>query len=204
MYVFGGYDGSNRLNDFLEFHFGFDLMSCEIPPSSLVSDLKALVNDEESHDITFVVEGRPVYAHKILCMRCTYFKAMLTGEMKESRAAEIVLPDVRHPIFLAMLEYLYTDQVNVPLDIAMELFQTADHFGVERLKKICEYKMLASINVENAASIFHAADLHNAKSLREKCLNFILANFDPVTKTPCFEEMGRTNVELVFEILQKR
>ena len=83
-------------------------------------------------------------------------------------------------------------------DAVMELFQAADQFGVERLKKICESKMLGSICVENAAQIFHAADQHNARSLREKTLNFILANFDPVTKTPCFEEMGRTNVDLVF------
>lgn len=58
------------------------------------------------------VEGQPVYAHKVLCMRCTYFRAMLTGEMKESRAKTITLPDVRRPIFLALLEYLYTDEVS--------------------------------------------------------------------------------------------
>lgn len=29
-------------------------------------------------------------------------------------------------------------------------------------------------------------------------------HFDCVTKTAAFEEMGRTNIELVFEILQKR
>lgn len=40
-------------------------------------------------------------------------------------------------------------------------------------------------------------------SLREKCLNFILQNFDSVTKTATFEEMGRTNMDLVFEILKK-
>lgn len=57
------------------------------------------------------VEGEPVYAHKVLCLRCTYFRAMLTGEMKESRAKTITLPDVRRPIFLALLEYLYTDEV---------------------------------------------------------------------------------------------
>ena len=111
---------------------------------------------------------------------------------------------VRHAIFLPLLEYLYTDQIDVPLELAMELFQAADLFGVERLKKICEAKMLGSICVENAAGVFHAADTHNAKSLREKTLNFILANFDPVTKTACFEEMGRTNFDLVLEILQKR
>jgi len=64
--------------------------------------------------------------------------------------------------------------------------------------------MLAAIHVDNAATIFHAADQHAAKSLREKCLAFLLANFDAVTKTKSFEEMGRTNVELVFEILRAR
>ena len=34
-----------------------------------------------------------------------------------------MLPDVRHPVFLALLEYLYTDQLEIPLDMAMELFQ---------------------------------------------------------------------------------
>ena len=42
MYIFGGYDGSNRLNDFVEFHFGSDLMTCDIPDSSLVSDLRGV------------------------------------------------------------------------------------------------------------------------------------------------------------------
>jgi len=204
LYVFGGYDGTNRLNDLLLFRFGVDLTWCDIPHSTLITDLSQYVNNDTLSDCTFIVENKPVYAHKILCMRCPYFKAMFMGEMRESRAREIVIQDVRHPIFLALLEYLYTDEITIPLDIAMELFQAADQFGVERLKKMCEGKMLASISIENAASIFHAADVHNAKSLREKCLNFILANFDAVTKTPDFEEMGRTSIDLVFEILRQR
>jgi len=162
------------------------------------------VNHDVLSDVTFLVENQPVHAHKVLCMRCPYFRALLTGEMVESRQSEVVINDVRHPIFLALLEYLYTDQVEIALDIAMELFQAADQFGVDRLKRMCESKMLASIHVENAATIFHAADQHAAKSLREKCLNFMLANFDAVTRTASFEEMGRTNVELVFEILKAR
>eukprot|EP00611_Tribonema_gayanum_P011636 TRINITY_DN2194_c0_g1_i1.p1 TRINITY_DN2194_c0_g1~~TRINITY_DN2194_c0_g1_i1.p1 ORF type:complete len:519 (-),score=118.16 TRINITY_DN2194_c0_g1_i1:962-2518(-) len=123
MLVFGGYDGTNRLNDLLEFKFGADLMCCDIPPSTLVEDLKGLVDNELLSDITFMVEGQPVYAHKILCMRCTYFRAMLTGSMVESRAKEVVLEDVRRPIFLALLQYLYTDEADIALDDAMELFQ---------------------------------------------------------------------------------
>lgn len=149
-------------------------------------------------------------------------------QMLESRAREIQITDVRRPIFISLMEYLYTDHLDVAVDVAMELFVTADRvrklcncgifktsanllfsmqlkqYGVERLKRICESKMLGSLCIENAASIFHAADLHNATVLRDQCVTFMLHNFDAVTKTDAFEEMGRTNVELVFELLKRR
>ncbi|KAK1947197.1 Leucine-zipper-like transcriptional regulator 1 [Phytophthora citrophthora] len=202
--IFGGYDGSSRLNDFKQFRFGEEEFQLEIPESTLISDLRMLVNNDIMSDVTFIVEGVPVYGHKILCIRCNYFNAMLTGEMLESRAREIQITDVRRPIFISLMEYLYTDYLDVAVDVAMELFVTADRYGVERLKRICESKMLGSLCIENAASIFHAADLHNAIVLRDQCVTFMLHNFDAVTKTDAFEEMGRTNVELVFELLKRR
>ncbi|UIZ27844.1 hypothetical protein KXD40_004310 [Peronospora effusa] len=202
--IFGGYDGSSRLNDFKQFRFGEKKLQLDIPESTLISDLRLLVNNDIMSDVTFIVEGIPVYGHKILCIRCSYFNAMLTGEMLESRAREIQITDVRRPIFISLMEYLYTDYIDVAVDIAMELFVTADRYGVERLKRICESKMLGSLCVENAASIFHAADLHNATVLRDQCVTYMLHNFDAVTKTDAFEEMGRTNVELVFELLKRR
>ncbi|GAB9467032.1 hypothetical protein Gpo141_00004392 [Globisporangium polare] len=202
--IFGGYDGSSRLNDFKQFRFGDEEFELDIPESTLIGDLRALVNSEVMSDITFVVEGIPIYAHKILCMRCNYFKAMLTGEMLESRAREVEITDVRRPIFLSFLEYLYSDYLDVSVDVAMELFVAADRYGVDRLKRICESRMLGSLCIENAATILHAADLHNAAVLRDQCIAFMLNNFDAVTKTNSFEEMGRTNVELVFELLKRR
>ncbi|DAZ95611.1 TPA: hypothetical protein N0F65_000094 [Lagenidium giganteum] len=203
--IFGGYDGSCRLNDFKQFRFGEEeVVELEIPESTLIADLRSLVNSELMSDITFIVEGVPIYGHKILCMRCSYFRAMLTGEMLESRAREIVVEDVRRAIFLSFLEYLYSDHIDVSTDVAMELFVAADRYGVDRLKRICERKMMNSLCIENAASILHAADLHNATVLRDQCIAFMLNNFDAVTKTHSFEEMGRTNVELVFELLKRQ
>ena len=90
----------SRLNDFLRFRFAPDAAGGDIPPSSLVEDLRQFVNSELLSDITFVggcktavfrctsqplcclVENIPVYAHKVMCMRCTYFRAMLTGEVR--------------------------------------------------------------------------------------------------------------------------
>lgn len=116
----------------------------------------------------------------------------------------IEIDQVRYPIFMSVLDYLYTDQVNFPLSDAMELFQAADLFCIPRLKTICEKRMLQSITVDNAASIFHAADTHSAVALRQKARKYILAHFEEVSKSKAFEEMGRMNIELLFEILQSR
>jgi len=204
LYIFGGYDGQQRLNDFWQFKLATEV-DIDIPSSSLVGDLRGFLNEPKMSDVTFIVEGKPVYAHKLLCMRCSYFAAMFGGEMREAQQNTITIPNLSHRAFLALLEYLYTDEVEISnMDIAMDLFVAADQFGVERLKRLCERKILQSINVESAATILQAANMHVAHSLRQSCMDFILRNFDAVSKTPAFEEMGRSNLELVFEILKRR
>lgn len=63
---------------------------------------------------------------------------------------------------------------------------------------------MSNIDTDNAAAIFHASDMHNAQSLRERAMNFILHNFDEVSKTQGFEQLARNNVELILEILKNR
>jgi hypothetical protein len=204
MFVFGGYDGSERLCDFIRFDFAVYDLSFEVPPSTLLSEFRGLVDDETWSDVTFIVENTQVYAHKLMLMRCLYFRALFLGDMKESMQSTVRIEQVSHPIFLQILEYLYTDQLRIPFESAMELFEAADLFGISRLKQMCEKRILQNIHIENAAAIFHAADMHSALALRQKAKKYILCHFESISKTRGFEEMGRHNVELVFELLQSR
>ncbi len=61
---------------------------------------------------------------------------MLTGEYMESRASEIAIPDVKHATFLLLLEYLYSDEVDVTVETAMDLFQV-------RLKTQCSIRWVS-------------------------------------------------------------
>lgn len=200
LFIFGGYDGSNRLNDFQRFQFNPEPNM----RSTLVQDMKQLVNKELLSDIAFLVEGQKVYGHKLLCLRCPYFNNMFTGEYMESKAPELVIEGIRVEIFLQFLEYLYSDSVDIHLGAAMELFEAADRFGMDRLKKQCEYVMYGAISVDTASEILLAADLHSAEGLRDRCLRFVISNFDQVSLTKGFHDMSRANLELNLEILQKR
>lgn len=68
----------------------------------------------------------------------------------------------------------------------MDLFESADLFGIERLKFMCEEAIISNIDSDNAAAILHASDQHSAQRLREQSMDFIINNFDAVSKTVGF------------------
>ena len=107
--------------------------------------------------------------------------------MIESQLKEIKIVNTSYDVFVSLLEYLYTDEIEIKLDMAMDLFVAADQYGVDRLKKLCEKKILVSINIENAATILQAANMHHAHGLRQSCMDFILSHFDVLVVFSLFQ-----------------
>lgn len=53
-----------------------DDLSHDLPPSTLLNDLHSFVNNKELSDVTFVLEGQSIYAHKMMLVR--YVKGKLS------------------------------------------------------------------------------------------------------------------------------
>jgi hypothetical protein len=51
------------------FEFDVDDLSHDLPPSTLLNDLHSFVNNKELCDVTFILEGQSVYAHKMMLVR---------------------------------------------------------------------------------------------------------------------------------------
>lgn len=115
----------SRLNDMRRFQLSDHLPGIPVPPSSLQADLRSYVNNELLSDIKFVLaNGRVVYAHKILCIRCPYFRTMFTGPFLEMNATEIPMPDIDYDTLILVLEHIYCDECRgVSSNNAMEIFQ---------------------------------------------------------------------------------
>ena len=177
LYIFGGYNGSSVMNDMYKCR----LQPICVPPSSFVADLRRLLQDTNTSDVCFLVEGREIYAHRaILAIRSEYFQTMLfNGHMRESsdQHIPIEIPEMSHRTFSKVLEYLYTDSVGkISPELGVHLLIASERFMLDRLKAICEDIIRNSINLENATSILSASNQYNAAGLKEIALEFILQN----------------------------
>lgn len=76
---------------------------------TLAGDLESMVDSQVFSDVSFIVEGRNIHAHKLLLFaRCEYFRRMFTSGYRESSDACITIPDVTYDAFLCVLSFLYT------------------------------------------------------------------------------------------------
>ena len=116
-----------------------------VPTDDLADSLRLLLNNPEHSDVTFVVEGKQIFANRcILMARCEPLEKMVNGPMREGVENTIHIKDTSYDCFLAFLEFLYTEGVEalrsheVDIDFALDLLGLADQFLVEPLKVLCE------------------------------------------------------------------
>ncbi|GJM97725.1 hypothetical protein PR202_ga14674 [Eleusine coracana subsp. coracana] len=168
-----------------------------LPSSSgLHHHLGQLLQNGTGADVSFVVSGESFSAHKaILASRSPVFMAQFFGRMKEDRLERIEIKDMEPAVFRAMLHFIYTDSAPELADqhdctvVAQHLLAAADRYGLDKLKLVCEYKLLDGISVSTAATTLALAEQHNCLHLKAKCVEFIVANLDAVMATEGYRHL---------------
>ncbi|KAL7530787.1 hypothetical protein ACHAXR_004851 [Thalassiosira sp. AJA248-18] len=175
-----------------------------VPISAVfLQDFSEMVNDEEYSDVTFVVEGRSVYALRaVLAKRCEHFAAMFRSGMREcEEGAEIPIPNMSYAVFLLILEYLYTDSVKIDLEHAVELYIASDLYQLSTLRGMCCVVVRRSIGSENASYLLQSAHEAHCQVMKDIAMEYIVANFDIISKS---EGIKAVSHGLLLEILSLR
>ena len=100
----------------------------------------------------------PIHSHPSFSLLCCVV----------SFQASIQIDDIEYNVFLALLEHLYTDHIDLTPDLALPLFAAADFLGVEHLKSLCEQCIEADLNFGNVCRALTVADSHGASALRDR------------------------------------
>jgi len=175
-----GLDIQGNTNALLKFVSKFTPPQIVIPapvgPNTLSSDMRYLVNNAQYHDVTFVVEGKPVYAWRgMLSARSDYFRAMFEKpSWKESSSQNITVPQMTYRTFLAVIVYIYTGEIEaISTEDTLLLLAAANKYILPRLKYLCETALVNVLTADNVFSIFRHADMHMSTFLHKACVQFI-------------------------------
>lgn len=143
------------------------------------------VNSPTLSDVTFLVEGRRFYAHRICLLASSdAFRAMFDGGYREKDARDIEIPNIRWEVFELMMRFIYTGSIDIATDIAQDLLRAADQYLLEGLKRLCECTIARDISLENVSSMYELSEAFNAMSLRHTCIEFILQQFEKLSARP--------------------
>ncbi|XP_043927005.1 RCC1 and BTB domain-containing protein 1 isoform X2 [Protopterus annectens] len=167
------------------------LLSVEYEDFLTVSEsLKKEFNNPETSDLKFIVDGKQILVHKaILKIRCEHFRTMFQSYWNEDMKEIIEIDQFSYPVYRAFLEYLYTDDVNLPPEDAVGLLDLATSYCENRLKKLCQQLIKTGITAENAFLLFSAAVKFDAKDLEDFCFRFCISHLTEVTQTAAFWQM---------------
>lgn len=139
--------------------------------------LAFIFNKEILSDVHFVVgkgtQQQRIPAHKfILSVGSAVFDAMFNGAMATT-SEEIELPDVEPAAFLALLRFLYSDEVQIGPETVMMTLYTAKKYAVPALEKACVDFLKSNLSSDNAFMLLTQARLFDEPQLAALCLETI-------------------------------
>ncbi|KAL3061869.1 hypothetical protein OYC64_009909 [Pagothenia borchgrevinki] len=137
------------------------------------------LNNKEMSDVTFLVEGKPFYAHKVLLFTASgRFKTLLANRpCGENTCIEI--SNVKYHIFTLVMQYLYcggADALHIRNTDIMELLSAAKFFQLEALQRHCEIICTKNINTETCVEIYNHTKFLGAPDLASYIEGYFLKN----------------------------
>ncbi|XP_048467644.1 kelch-like protein 22 [Rhincodon typus] len=93
---------------------------------SLLDGLVALRNSASLFDVTLIVEGKSIEAHRILlAASCDYFRGMFAGGLREMQEKEIFLHDITYMAMCKILDFIYTSEMELNLNNVQDVLVAA-------------------------------------------------------------------------------
>lgn len=172
--------------------------------TSINERIKFLFNNEILSDVHFIVgkgsQQRRIPAHKfVLSVGSAVFDAMFNGGIS-SPTDDVELPDVEPSAFLALLMFLYTDEITIGPETVMTTLYTAKKYVIPILENACVDFLKKNLRPDNAFMLLTQARLFDESQLATRCLECIDKN-----PNESFSAEGFTDIdyETLFAVLKR-
>ena len=148
---------------------------------------KGLLDQRESGELCDVIlrlNGRSYPAHKaVLAASSPYFYSMFTSHMREKCCSEVDLSESLlldyDEAFKTMVTFMYSGDIELSLDNAVDILRVADFLLMDCVKEYCRqfFIQYGNLKLSNCISLSLVAAQHQLEDVAEKAQMMVEARF---------------------------
>lgn len=174
---------------------------------NVLSKLNQLRLENSLTDIILIASGEEIACHKnVLAISSSYFKAMFSGELRESREDKIVLKEISPWTLRRIIDYAYSGTLEITVDNAQDMLAAGSLFQYEEIINACCDFLCKQLHPSNCLGIEHFAHLHSCLKLESEAHQYVLDNYSIVVDHDEFLEipLHRLLTYLVSDLIDVR
>ena len=142
-------------------------------------------------DVTIMCVDGSVPAHKvILAATSSYFKHMFSSEMRESKSDEVRMSDMTCETIRCILKYLYTTELDVNSDNALEVLRAANLLCLESLEKECCVVLLGPMSEKSAVEYALLTEQYGMTSLLDSSVGYLVKHCKYLMNNGLCDQLG--------------
>ncbi|KAL4232923.1 PHR domain [Mactra antiquata] len=156
-----------------------------------------MLKNQIDYDVTLLMgkSQEPVLAHSyVLSARSANMESILTDH-KDRISKMVAIPNVTAEVFRPILEFFYTDEIELSFQLASSIIPATCIVGSRDLMNSCFRYLLSEMSADNVCIILEHAHKVNVKQVYYRCLQFIYTNAEEVLLSKPFLKLCSDCVE---------
>ncbi|KAI8496174.1 hypothetical protein Bbelb_260150 [Branchiostoma belcheri] len=151
-------------------------------------------------DITLVVDGKEIPAHKNILASCSdYFRAMFTRGMRECNQDSVEIKGVPYSGLENVVQYMYTSQITLNSETVQDVLTTANHLQISAVVQFCHEYLISIVDVDNCVDIGKIAQTFSLLDLRSVVDRFMLRRFSVLADQDDFQRLSIDELATLLE-----
>ncbi|GAA41725.2 kelch-like protein 2/3 [Clonorchis sinensis] len=146
--------------------------------SAILHGLNRQRKEAKLCDVYLQTGSQETGAHKnILAAASKYFNCIFEGDDESASSEALILPDVNPTVFMQLIEFIYTGDIQISTDTVQDILTAATIFQLAEVQRACLDFLKQKLHPVNCLTVLRLADRLQDKDLLEASLLFAAQNF---------------------------
>lgn len=169
-------------------------------PRVILCSIKLSVKNQYFQINNKTLKSFILQVHKVVLAACSsFFRALFTEPMKESRQKEIDLRGITEKGIELIIEYAYTSKIKINIQNVTDILSAASYCQIESLVSACSSYLETNLDIENCTEIASIANLFFLDKLQKKAYRFISMNLLEFSRKSDFQRLSWQQFENILE-----